>query len=67
MLEKWKRSVETGRAFGALLTDLSEAYDCFDHERLIVKLNAYGFNLPALRLFYDYLSHRKRRARVKNS
>ena len=31
MLEKWKRSVDSGKAFGALLTDLSKAFDCLDH------------------------------------
>ena len=41
MLEKWKRSVDNGKAFGALLTDLSKAFDCLDHELLIAKLNAY--------------------------
>ena len=67
MLEKWKRSVDSGKAFGALLTDLSKAFDCLDHELLIAKLNAYGFSLPALRLIHDYLSHRKQRTRVDNS
>ena len=67
MLEKWKRSVDSGKAFGALLTDLSKAFDCLDHELLIAKLNTYGFSLPALRLIHDYLSHRKQRTRVNNS
>ena len=59
MLEKWKRSVDIGKAFGALLTDVSKTFDCLEHELLIAKLNAYGFSLPALRLIHDYLSHRK--------
>ena len=59
MLEKWKRSVDSGKAFGGLLTDLSNAFDCIDHELLIAKLNDYRFSLPALRLIHDYLSHRK--------
>ena len=61
MLEKWKRSLDSYKAFGALLTDLSKAFDYLNHELLIVKLNAYGFSLPALRLIHDYLSHTKQK------
>ena len=32
-----------------------------------MKLNAYGFTLPALKLVHDYLSDRKQTARVNNS
>ena len=67
MLEKWKRSVDEGKVFGALLTDLSKAFDCLDHELLIAKLNAYGFSLPALRLINDYVSNRRQRTRIGNS
>ena len=59
MLETWKRSVDKGKVFGALLTDLSKAFDCLNHELLTAKLNAYGFSLPGLQLINDYLSNRK--------
>ena len=64
MVEEWKRSVDSGKVFDALLTDFSKAFDCLYHELLIAKLNAYGFILLALRLIHDYLSHRKQRTRV---
>ena len=60
-------SVDKGKAFGALLTDLSKVFNCLDHELLIAKLNAYGFNLPALRLIHDYLSNRKQRTKIDDN
>ena len=59
MLEKWK-----GKSFGALLTDLSEAFNCYSHELLLAKLHAYGFSIAALRLIYSYLTNRKQRTNV---
>ena len=67
LLEKWKNCVDKGKAFGALLTDLSKAFDCLYHELLIAKLNAYGFNLPALRLIHDYLTNRKQRTKIDDN
>ena len=67
MLGTWKKSVDKGKVFGALLPDLSKAFDCLDHELLTAKLNAYGFSLPALRLINDYLSNRKQRTKIENT
>ena len=67
ILEKWKRSIDNGKAFDALLTDLSKAFDCLDHELLIAKLNAYGFSLTASKLIHDYLSNRKQRTKINLS
>ena len=67
LTKKWKAAVDKGKVFGALLTDLSKAFDCLNHELLVAKLNAYGFTLPALKLVHDYLSDRKQRTRVNNS
>ena len=44
------------KIFGALLADLSKAFDCLNHELLIAKLKAYGFSLTALKLVHNYLS-----------
>ena len=44
LIEKWKKSVDNGGALGALLTDLSKAFDFLSYELLIAKLDAYGFD-----------------------
>ena len=44
MIEKWKKAVDNGNVFGALLTDLSKAFDCLPHDLIIAKLNSYGLN-----------------------
>ena len=59
LLEKWKRSIDRGKVFGALLTDLSKVFDCLNHDLLIAKLKANGFSLTTLRLIHDYLLNRK--------
>ena len=67
MLKKWKKAIDTKKVFGALLTDLSKAFDCLPHDLIIAKLNAYGFSLPALNLIQNYLANRKQRTKINDS
>ena len=64
MLEKWKNVVDKGKCFGALLTDLSKAFDYLSHQQLLSKLHSYGFDLLALKLIQSYLSNRKQRTKI---
>ncbi|XP_057310198.1 uncharacterized protein LOC130648176 [Hydractinia symbiolongicarpus] len=61
MIEKWKNSLDKGGTFGALLTDLSKAFDCIPHELLLAKLHAYGFDMNSLLFIESYLIDRKQR------
>ena len=67
LIEKWKKSADSGGAFGALMTNLSKAFDCLSHELLIAKLDAYGFDKKSLKLIYSYLSNCKQRVKINDS
>ena len=67
MIEKWKKIVDDGGVFGALLADLSKAFDCIPHDLIIAKLKAYSFHIDALKLIHDYLSNRKQRVKVNDT
>ena len=66
MSEKWKKELDKSNAAGALLTDLSKAFGCLNHELLIAKLEAYGFDQPSLVFILDYLKGRKHRTKINN-
>ena len=67
MIEKWKKAVDNGNVFGALLTDLFKAFDCVPHDLITAKLNSYGFNLTAPNLIHNYLTKRKQRKKINKS
>ena len=65
MIENWKKCLDSNGACGALLTDLSKAFDCFSHSLLIAKLDAYGFGKTSTEYLKDYMSHRKQKDKNK--
>ena len=67
LIEVWKRALDTKNIVGAVLTDLSKAFDCLNLNLLIAKLDVYGFDKSAVQFKYDYLKERKQRTRVSNS
>ena len=58
LIEKWKITLDKNGYAGAVLMDLSKAFDCLNHDLLIAKLNAYGFGNDSLCLIMDYLKNR---------
>ena len=67
MLEKWRISLDKGGFGGAVLMDLSKAFDTINHELLIAKLHAYGFEKHALKLIRSYLSNRWQRTKINTT
>ncbi len=67
MIEMWRKAIDENKVAGAILTDLSKAFDCLSHDLFIAKLEAYGFDKSALKLIRDYLKSRKQRTKVGSS
>ena len=47
-MQRYKSSIDNKGLAGALLMDLSRAFDSLDHNLLLAKLNADGISLDAL-------------------
>ena len=64
--EDWRLAVEQRKQVGALLVDLSKAFDCLPHSLLVAKLDAYGFSRNAVTLLASYLTDRKQCVKVSS-
>ena len=40
-MEDWKKELESQQYAGAVLMDLSKAFDCLPHDLILAKLEAY--------------------------
>ena len=67
MIEKWKESLDKKGNAGAILMDLSKAFDTINHELLVAKLAAYGFGDNALNILSGYLTNRWQRTKINTS
>ena len=67
LIEKWRISLDKRGYGGAILMDLSKAFDTLNHDLLIAKLHAYGFDKISLKLIKSYLTNRWQRTKVNNS
>ena len=55
------------RRIWGFFTDLSNAFDCVDHNLLMTKLSWYGVTPISLKLAFSYLSNRTQGVRINNS
>ena len=66
MLKKWKSATDSKNSFGALPTDLSKAFENLSYDLLIAKLNAYGFNMSALRFVHSFPKKSVQRTKINS-
>ena len=57
-LDHWIKDIDSGRFVGALLIDLSKAFDSVSHQLLINDLADIGCTPPTVNWFLNYLSNR---------
>ena len=67
LIEHWRKALDKKGYAGAILMDLSKAFDCINHDLLIAKLEAYGFGKSALELIRSYLTNRNQRIKINNT
>ena len=67
MLEMWKYTFDKVGYVSAISMDLSKVIDTLNHNLLIARLGAYGFERDLLSFMKIYLNDRQRRARVNNN
>ena len=67
LIEKWKRTLDNHGYAGAIITDLSKAFDTINHELLLAKLHAYGFETQALKMKRNYLTNRWYKTKINTS
>ena len=66
LLEEWREKLDKNFIVGAVLMDLSKAFDCILHDLIIAKLAAYGIERETLTLIFSYLKYRKQCVKINN-
>ena len=66
MMKEWTENLDKFFFVGAVLTDLSKAFDCLPHDFLIAKLLAYGLSSDSLCYIYSCLKDRKQCVKIHN-
>ena len=64
LIEDWKNALDKKENIGAILMDLSKAFDFISHILMICKLKFYGYSDESCMLIKSYLEERRQRVRI---
>ncbi|XP_006824579.1 uncharacterized protein LOC102802958 [Saccoglossus kowalevskii] len=64
LVEDWKLALENKQQVGAILMDLSKAFDCLPRQLIIARLRAYGMSVEGCAFIWSYLTSRKQRVKL---
>ena len=64
MIETCRFIINEGNKVGAIVMNLSKAFDTLNHNLFICKLKVYGFDTNALTFIQSYFSNRYQRIKV---
>ena len=64
LIENWEKVLDNKGFEGAVLMDLSKAFDAINQDLLIAKLHAYDFSNDNLKLLYSCLNNRWHRTKI---
>ena len=67
LTEDWRQSLDGGHFVGAILMDLSKAFDCLPHRLLHEKLRAYNLAESTVSFLGSYLSDREQCVKIGNA
>ena len=67
LTEEWKKSLDDKNIIGAVLMDLSKAFDCIPHDLLMAKLYTFGLYMDAITFIYSYMKRRKQGVKINDT
>ena len=67
LLEEWREKLDKNFVVGAVLMDLSKAFECIPHDLITAKLAAHGIERKTVRLIYSYLKGQKQCEKINNT
>ena len=67
LIEERRKNLDNNFVVGAVLTNLSKAFDWIPHDLIIAELSAYNFSDEALSYVYSYLTNCRQCVRINNT